>query len=64
MGMGEEKVKIPAVLATLLMNNGLIRKRFEQLSEKGKLRLIQKVKEAKEITQQLDISMKLLSKSS
>ena len=58
----EEKIKMPVVLATFLMNNGLARRRFHELSQSKQVSFIKRVKDAKALHLQLEISMKFLGK--
>ncbi len=56
------EISIPAVLAALLEHNEHAREQFRQLSNEHKLRLIQNIKGANEMDEQIGISLKLLSK--
>lgn len=55
-----EELKIPAVLAALLEHNEHARNKFHKLSSEHKIRLIQNIRGAKEMEQQIGISMELL----
>lgn len=57
------EISIPAVLAALLEHNEHAYNQFHQLSHEHKLRVIQNIKGANEMDEQIDISLKLLSKS-
>ncbi|GAB5527335.1 MAG: hypothetical protein Roseis2KO_52070 [Roseivirga sp.] len=55
-----KEVSIPAVLAALLEHNAYARQQFYQLNNEHKLRLIQRIRGANEINEQINISLKML----